>query len=294
MTLDGGLWVALATPFRSDGALDLLAFAKLIAHVRAGFTDALVVLGSTGEATAIEALERDTLIKVALENASGTPVVVGCTASATAEACRFAVRAQALGAHGALIATPPYVKPSQAGILAHFAAIAKAAPGLPLIAYNIPSRCGVGMTLATVQELWRMPAVHGLKESSGDLAHIAAIAAITQRDKLLLAGDDVLALPSIALGACGLVSVAGNIVPQAMRQLVHAALEGELHTARAQHEQLVPLLHELFTEPNPVPLKAALALCDIGTDMVRLPLLTAQLTTRDRIAALLHKLGALA
>ncbi len=294
MTLDGGLWVALATPFLPHGALDLPSFGGLVQHVRKFRTDAVVVLGSTGEATALDDEERDAVIQTALSRRDGAPVIVGCTASATAQACRYAARAQRLGAQGALVATPPYVKPTQQGIVAHFAAIAAAAPGLPLIAYNIPSRAGVNMTPATIAELWQMDAVHGLKESSGDLAQIAAIASAMPKHKLLLAGDDILALPSIAVGARGLVSVAGNVAPAAMRAMVHAAHEGQLRHARSMHEQLVPLMHALSAESNPIPLKAALAMCGLGTDAVRLPLVPAQAATRERLRTALGTLGVLA
>lgn len=294
MTLDGGLWVALATPFSASGALDLASFGGLVQHLRKCRADALVVLGSTGEATALDDEERDAVIQTAVAKRDGAPVIVGCTASATAQACRYAARAQRLGAQGALVATPPYVKPTQAGVVAHFAAIAAAAPGLPLIAYNIPSRSGINLTPATIAELWQLEAVHGLKESSGDLAQIAAVAAAMPKHKLLLAGDDILALPAIAVGARGLVSVAGNVAPAAMRAMVHAAHEGQLHHARSLHTQLVPLLHALAAESNPIPLKAALALCGLGTDAVRLPLLPAQVATRERLRAALGTLGVLA
>jgi 4-hydroxy-tetrahydrodipicolinate synthase len=293
MTLDGGLWVALATPFLPDGALDLQGFERLVRHVRAGGTDVLVVLGSTGEATALDDSERDAVIRKALAAAGGAPVVVGCTASATAAACRFAAKAQQLGAHGALVATPPYVKPTPAGVVAHFAAIAAAAPSLPLIAYNIPGRTGTNLAPATVQELWRLPAVRGLKESSGDLAQISAIAASLPKDRLLLAGDDPLALPTLALGAHGLVSVAGNVLPAPLRELVYAAREGQLARARAAHERLHPLLQALALEPNPIPLKAALALAGLCGETLRLPLLPAQEATRGKVAAALRALGAI-
>jgi 4-hydroxy-tetrahydrodipicolinate synthase len=292
MTLDGGLWVALATPFLPDGALDLPGFERLVRHVRGGGADVLVALGSTGEATALDDGERDAVIRRTLA-AGGAPVVAGCTASATAVACRWAARAQQLGAHGALVAVPPYVKPTPAGIVAHFAAIERAAPGLPLIAYNIPGRTGCNLQPATVQELWRLPAVRGLKESSGDLAQIAAIAAALPKDRVLLAGDDPLALPSLAVGAQGLVSVAGNVVPAPLRELVYAAREGQLARARAAHERLQPLFAALALEPNPIPLKSALLLLGLGGDALRLPLLPAQEATRGRVAAALRALGAL-
>jgi 4-hydroxy-tetrahydrodipicolinate synthase len=283
MTAFRGLLVALATPFRRDGGLDLDALARLVAHVRGGGTDGLVALGSTGEATALADGERDEVIAACVAAAEKTPVVVGCTAPATAQAAAFAARAQRLGAAGALIAVPPYCKPTQAGIVAHFAAIAAAAPGLPLIAYNVPSRTGTNLLPATLAELWRLPTVVALKESSGNLQQIAQIAAELPAGKHLLAGDDPLALPTLALGAHGLVSVTGNVVPALCRELVARARAGELVHARELHVRLLPLSEALMAEPNPSPLKAALQSLGIGTDHVRLPLLPASAATRERL-----------
>jgi 4-hydroxy-tetrahydrodipicolinate synthase len=291
MNLDGGLWVALATPFTAGGALDLDAFARLVRHLRDGRTDVLVVLGSTGEASALTAEERDAVLTAALAHAGGTPVVAGTGASSTAQACAFTARALQLGAAGALVVVPPYVKPTQPGIVAHFAAIAAAAPGLPLVAYNVPGRTGTNLLPATVAQLWQLPAVLGLKESSGDLAQIAAIAEALPRGRLLLAGDDALALATLQLGAHGLVSVLGNLLPKAMRGLVVAAREGQCEPARRIHDRLLPLMAALAAEPNPIPLKAGLRQLGLGSDHVRLPLLPAQPQTRELLQRALSAAG---
>jgi 4-hydroxy-tetrahydrodipicolinate synthase len=283
MNLEGGLWVALATPFGLDGTLDLAALRRLVAHVRQGGAEVLVALGSTGEAAALTNEERDTVLGAVLDAAGDTPVVAGTGASSTAQAAEQTARAAELGAAGALVVVPPYVKPTQAGIVAHFAAVAARAPDLPLIAYNVPSRTGTNLLPGTVAQLFELDAVVGLKESSGDLGQIGTVAAALPAGKLLLAGDDPLALSTLALGAHGVVSVAGNLVPAPVHELVTLARDGAFAAARIVHERLLPLFAALSTEPNPIPVKAGLRLLGLGDDVPRLPLLPAAPTTVERL-----------
>ncbi len=216
-------------------------------------------------------------------------VFVGTGASSTAQSAAWTTRAAALGAHGALVVVPPYTRPTQAGLLAHFRTIAEAAPDLPVLLYNVPSRTGTNLLPATVAQLWHLPNIVGIKESSGDLQQIARIAAELPPGKLLLAGDDGLALATIAVGGHGLISVAGNVVPAAMHELVAAAAH-DLPRARALHAQLLPLFDALAAEPNPIPVKTALALQGICEPTMRLPLLPATAATREKLQVALHGL----
>lgn len=285
MTLDcSGLAVALATPFTPSGEVDLPAFRKLVRHVVAGGVDTLVPLGSTGEAATILDAERDAIITACLEEAGGRPVVVGTGHNATAQAAALTKRAQALGAQGALVVTPYYNKPTPGGLVAHFAAVAEAAPGLPIIAYNVPGRTGLNLTPAALARLWENPQVVAVKESSGNLAQIAEIARQLPEGKLLLSGDDNLALASIAVGAAGLVSVLANALPRETSALVAAARQGHAGVALQLHQQLLPLMDALFLESNPIPLKAALKLLGLCGDALRLPLVPAEPATRTRLA----------
>ena len=285
MTLDlSGLAVALATPFTPSGEVDRPAFARLVRHVVVGGVDALVVLGSTGEAAIILDAERDLLIATCLEEAQGRPVVVGTGHNATRQATALTKRAQALGAAGALVVTPYYNKPTPEGLVAHYAAVAEAAPGLPLVVYNVPGRTGLNVTPATLARLWENPQVVAVKESSGNLAQIAEIARTLPRGKQLLSGDDNLAVASLAVGAVGLVSVMGNALPRETAALVAAARGGHREEALRLHQQLLPLMDALFLESNPIPLKAALQLLGLGGDAVRLPLVPAAAATRTRVA----------
>lgn len=283
-----GLGVALATPFHADGTLDSAALARLVQHVVAGGADFVVALGSTGEAAMLTEPERDLVVATVREHCGRVPLLVGTGAPSTAQAVAWTQRARQLGAQGTLVVVPPYVKPTQQGLIAHFEAVAGAAPDRAVVLYNVPGRTATNLLPATLLSLWRLPNVVALKESSGDLQQIARIAAELPPGKVLLAGDDGLALPSIAVGAQGLVSVAGNVVPRAMRTLVSAALTGNLTKARRAHAELLPLFDALFVEPNPVPLKAALELLGLAGPMLRLPLQPAVAATRERLRAALR------
>ena len=281
MTMFTGLGVALATPFTPDHALDLPAFRRLVRHV-ARAADFLVVLGSTGEAATLEEAERDALISACLNEAGGRPVVAGTGHNATRTAARWTRRAADLGVQGALVVTPYYNKPTPEGLVIHYRACAEA--GLPLVAYNVPGRTGLNLTPAALARLWEIPAVAAVKESSGNLAQIGEIARTLPPGKALLAGDDAMALPTLALGAEGLVSVAGNLLPGLMKRLVNLARAGRREEALALHHRLLPLLDALFLESNPIPLNAALQAAGLGSDAVRLPLIPADAATRTRLA----------
>jgi 4-hydroxy-tetrahydrodipicolinate synthase len=278
-----GLSVALATPFTRDLEIDLAAFRKLVRHVEDGGASALVVLGSTGEAATIENVERDRLIEAAIEERRSAKVVVGTGHNSTKVAAAMTRRAQELGADGALVVTPYYNKPMPAGILAHFQAVAQAAPGLPLIAYNVPGRTGQNLAPKTLERLWANDAVVALKESSGNLAQIGEIARNLPARKQLLAGDDNYAFATIVHGGVGLVSVMGNVLPKETASLVEAARRGDVETARATHHRLLPLMDALFVESNPIPVKAALSLIGICEPWLRLPLTAPETATVEML-----------
>jgi 4-hydroxy-tetrahydrodipicolinate synthase len=291
--LFSGLAVALATPFLEDGALDLDAFRRLVRHAVKGGVDHLVVLGTTGESPTLSDTERDALIEACLEEAQGRSVIVGAGSNETARTAALTRRAQALGADGALIVTPYYNKPTPKGLVAHYSEAANAAPGLPLIAYNVPGRTGVNITPATLAKLWEIPQVVAVKESTGNLAQIGEIARTLPEGKTLLAGDDNMALPSIAVGATGLVSVIANLLPAETKILVDAALKGDLATAQRMHYRLLPLMDALFLESSPIPLKTALKLTGLAGETVRLPLVNAEPTTVARLTETLKLTGAM-
>jgi 4-hydroxy-tetrahydrodipicolinate synthase len=272
------------------GAIDLEAYRALVRRVVAAGTDFLVVLGSTGEAATIFDEERDLLIQAAIQEAHGVPVIVGTGHNATAKAVAMSARAAELGADGLLVVTPYYNKPQPAGLEAHFRAVAAAAPQLPIIAYNVPGRTGSNMTPQILARLWTIPQVVAVKESSGSLAQIGEITRTLPAGKSLFSGDDALALPAIAVGASGLISVIGNLLPGPTKALIDASLSGSMDLARQLHAGLLPMMDALFLESNPAPLKAALELAGYCSAAVRLPLSPATEATRERLAELLEGL----
>jgi 4-hydroxy-tetrahydrodipicolinate synthase len=288
-----GLSVALATPFTPDYKLDIPAYRRLVRHAVKGGVDVLMTLPTTGEAPVLTDAERDELILATKEEAGGRKVVVGAGCNETRQAVLYSQRAQELGADGVLIVTPYYNKPTPKGLVAHYGAVAAAVPGMPIIAYNVPGRTGLNITPAIMAMLWENEQVVALKESTGNLAQIGELARTLPKGKELLIGDDFAALPAIALGFAGLVSVAANLIPGPIKALVDAALRGDLEQARKLHFQLLPLMDACFLESNPIPVKAGLSILGICGDTLRLPLLPAEESTRVKLREALQLAGAL-
>jgi 4-hydroxy-tetrahydrodipicolinate synthase len=284
-----GLLVELPTPFTGDQVLDLPAYRRLAQRALAGGAAGLVPLGCTGEAAALDEVERDVLLQVALEEAEGRPVVAGTGSCDTRQTIAWTRKARQLGASAAMVVTPYYNQPTQAGLEAHYRAIAEAVPGLPLIIHNHPSRTGVNLEPATLRNLWRIPEVIGIKESGGNLVQIAQVASTLPPGKLLLAGDDGLAAESIALGAQGLVSVLGSAYPEAVVDLVRLARLGRTQEAALLQELLRPLTDALQFETNPIPIKALLKSLGLCGNQVRLPLLPASPGTRTVLSVAVRR-----
>jgi 4-hydroxy-tetrahydrodipicolinate synthase len=284
-----GLLVELPTPFTGDQVLDLPAYRRLAQRALAGGASGLVPLGCTGEASALDEVERDVLLQVAIEEAAGRPVVAATGSSDTRQTIARTRKAQQLGASAAMVVTPYYNQPTQAGLEAHYRAIAEAVPGLPLIIHNHPCRTGVNLHPATLRNLWRVPEVLGIKESSGDLAQLAQIASALPDGKLLLAGEDGLAAESIALGAQGLVSVLGSAYPESVVDLVRIAKAGQAQEAALLQGLLRPLTEALQFETNPIPIKALLTSLGLCGNRVRLPLLPASPGTRAILAVAVRR-----
>jgi len=264
---------ALITPFTPDDALDETAFRSLIDWQIAEGVDGLVVLGTTGENPTVTDAERRRLVDVSVEQADGrVPVIVGTGTNATQQSIRYSKQAAAAGADGLLVVGPYYNKPTQAGFRAHVAAIAEATD-CPILLYNVPGRTSFNITAETTLALAEeVPSVVGVKEASGDLAQIADILAHRPDGFAVYAGDDEIALPLIALGGDGVVSVVSNAVPGPFSRMVHAALDGDLATARRLHFDLLPAMRACFAETNPIPIKAVLAEMGRCAPTLRLPL----------------------
>jgi 4-hydroxy-tetrahydrodipicolinate synthase len=286
-----GAWTAIVTPFTADGsAVDFDALDALVdEQVKAG-VDAVVPCGTTGESPTLTHDEHDLVIERVVKRAAGrVSVVAGTGSNSTAEMLRLTARAAECGADAAMIVVPYYNRPSQRMLLEHFGAAADRRL-LPIVLYNIPARTGVNLEPETVAELRRRfrHSIVGIKEASGAVDNAMRLRALC--DIPVLSGDDALTLPMMAVGAGGVVSVAGNVAPRAVAQLVKTAAGGDFAAAQTIHERLMPLVRALFREPNPVPVKCALKLLGRGNGVVRAPLYAALPETesalRDAIGAL--------
>jgi len=278
-----GLTVAMVTPFRADGSLDLDATARLTEFLIEGGVECLLVSGSTGEAATTTIEERRALWKFVLEQARGRlPVVAGTGTNSTADSIALTRMAEELELDGALIVTPYYNKPTPRGQVAHFTAIANSTR-LPLILYNVPGRTGTNTLPETLEKVQGISNIVAVKEASGSLDQASAVRAKTRLT--LLSGDDSLTLPMIAVGATGVVSVVGNAAPAEMRALCDQARGGRLEEAGELHRGLLPLFKALFIESNPGPVKFLLAAMGMIENQLRLPLVPVEPASERAILA---------
>ena len=267
-----GLITALATPFDEAGALDLGAWRRLLEWQLAAGVEGVVVAGSTGEASMLEDDEYDTLLRVAVETVAGrVPVLAGTGLSGTARTVAQTRRAAAAGVDAALVVTPPYVRPTQDGLVAHFRAVAEQG-GLPVMLYNVPGRTGVDLLPDAVAELATHERVVGIKEAVADPARMVALLALATPEFRVLGGDDGTAGRSMLAGADGLVSVGSNVAPAAYRRLCDLARRGDGAQAGEWDARLSALHAFCGVEPNPIPVKALLRKLGYGQGL-RLPLL---------------------
>ena len=285
-----GTHTALVTPFRND-RLDEDAFTRLIeGQIAAGITG-IVPVGTTGESPTLDHAEHTQVIALAVKTAKGrVPVIAGTGSNATSEAVALTKEAEGVGADAALLVAPYYNKPSQEGLYLHFRKIAEATK-LPIILYSIPGRCGIEIGVETVVRLARDCAnIVAIKEAGGTVERVSALRAAVPAKFEILSGDDSLTLPFISAGARGGISVASNFIPQQVGDLVKAALAGDYKRALEMHLHLYPLFKDLFIEPNPVPVKHALALAGQMLADVRLPLCGMGEATQRKLEATLRSL----
>lgn len=265
-----GSGVALVTPF-SGGKIDLGALEALIHWQIDMLTDAIIVLGTTGEPCTIAPMERAALIERAVSCVAGrVPLIVGAGANDTRTAIACAEQAQALGADGLLVVTPYYNKASREGLLAHYWAIADSVD-IPIIAYNVPSRTGMNMPPEVVAELLKHPMIRGVKEASGDIKQMQRLAALCP-GAAIYAGNDDQAYAMMALGARGVISVVANVLPTAMHEMAASYLRGDVELSREMQFALLDVADALFCEVSPIPVKAALSMMGRIEEELRLPL----------------------
>ncbi len=290
-----GCGTALVTPFNAAGDVDETRFRALVERQVVAGVRLLVPCGTTGEAATLTPAEQERVIALTVETARGrAKVLAGVGSNATAATSERAHAARAAGADGILVVAPYYNKPTQAGLTAHFQAVAAAVRDTPVVLYNVPGRTASNLAAATTLALAReTDNIIGVKEASGDLGQIMAVLRDRPARFRVLSGDDAVTLPLIALGADGIVSVVSNEAPDLMARLTESALQGDWEVARELHYRLLPLMEANFIESNPGPVKAALALMGLLEDRFRLPLVPVEEQTRARLRAVLGALGLL-
>lgn len=287
-----GSIVAMVTPFR-DGKVDEVKIRELVEfHVKNG-TDAIVPCGTTGESPTLSHTEHKRVVEVTIEAAAGRiPVVAGTGSNSTAEAIELTQHAKQAGADGVLMVCPYYNKPTQAGLVAHYKAVA-AAVDIPIIMYNIPGRTGVNMLTETVAALAGLPNIVGMKEASGSLEQMTEVISLCGDRLTVVSGDDTLTLPLMAVGGKGVISVVANIVPKETAEMTRAALNGDWKRAKELHLRLFPLCKAMFYETNPIPVKTAMQLLGRLNGELRLPLCPMSQANRDKLQKALQAYGLL-
>ncbi|MEO7496919.1 MAG: 4-hydroxy-tetrahydrodipicolinate synthase [Massilia sp.] len=288
-----GSIVAIVTPMHADGSLDLPGLRKLIDwHIAEG-TDGIIIVGTTGESATVSVEEHCELIKLAVEHTAGRiPIIAGTGGNSTAEAIKLTRFAKEAGADAALVVVPYYNRPTQEGMYQHFKAIAESVD-LPIILYNVPGRTVADMSNATILRLAALPNVIGIKDATGNIARCTELLRLAPKSFSVFSGDDATAIALMLLGGAGNMSVTANVAPRAMHELCKAALAGDAAKAVEINNRVIPLHANLFVEPNPVPVKWAMAEMGLMPPGLRLPLAPLGAEFHDTVRAALREAGVL-
>jgi 4-hydroxy-tetrahydrodipicolinate synthase len=283
----------MITPFKADGTIDEKSLRRFVDFQIDGGVDMLLPCGTTGEGATLDEQETDRVIQIVIEQAKRrVPVIAGAGSNSTAKAVQITKRAKKAGADGVLSVGPYYNKPTQQGFYEHFKAIAEA-ENMPVIVYNVPGRTGSNIEAKTMLRLAEIPNIVAVKEASGNIGQIMEIIREAPRDFRVLCGDDAMALPVIAVGGDGIVSVVSNEAPSMMSEMIDAALDGHLEKAKELHYKLLPLMNINFIESNPIPVKSALAMMGLIEENYRLPLVRIGAANREKLAKVVEEVGLL-
>jgi 4-hydroxy-tetrahydrodipicolinate synthase len=288
-----GTYTAIVTPFK-NGVVDAIALEQLVKiQIRSG-VDGIAPVGTTGESPTVDCEEHIRIIELAVKFAGRKiKVIAGTGANSTSEAIHLTREAEKVGADGSLQVAPYYNKPTQEGLFQHFRAIARATK-LPIVLYSIPGRCGIEISVETVRRLAReCKNIVAIKEAGGNCDRVSQLRAALEPKFTILSGDDSLTLPFMAVGAQGVISVASNVVPREVAQMVDAFTRGQIRKASQLHAKLYPLFKDLFIETNPIPVKAALAMMGLIAEEYRLPLVPMSAANRAKLKATLKACGIL-
>ncbi|MBS3815011.1 MAG: 4-hydroxy-tetrahydrodipicolinate synthase [Hadesarchaea archaeon] len=291
MNFKGGM-TALITPLDENNEFNEEGFRQIIDSQIKGGIDGIVPVGTTGECATLSYEEHEKVVEVAVDAANGrVPVIAGTGSNSTREALRLTRHAKEVGADGVLLVAPYYNKPTQRGLYEHYKTLAEEIE-IPQIIYNIPSRTGRNIEAETLIKLSKLDNVAGVKEASGDLNQVMKISRETRdNDFNVLSGDDSLTLPILSLGGVGVISVASNLLPGKISELVNSYLDGDPKRSREIHFELMPLFEALFIETNPGPVKAAMNLLGDPAGRVRPPLVDSEPETKERLREVLTDLG---
>ena len=292
MSVFTGAAVAIVTPFAADGSVNYDKFGALIDYQIAHKTDAIVVVGTTGEASTLSHEEHIECIRFCVERVAGrVPVIAGTGSNCTETAVYLTEEADKAGADAMLVVSPYYNKSTQKGLYLHFRTIAEAT-SKPIILYNIQGRTGVNIAPATVNRLYRdVPNIVGIKEASGNISQVAEIAALTEGGIDIYSGNDDQVVPILSLGGKGVISVASHVIPEEMHNMVEAFRNGDTKTAAELQLKYIPLCKALFCEVNPIPVKKALNLMGFEVGGYRAPLCEMEPENAARVEAELKRLG---
>jgi len=283
-----GTYTAIVTPFNRNNQVDYGRLREFIEWQIAGGVTGILPVGTTGESPTLDTEEHIEVIRVTVETVRGrVQVIAGTGANSTAEAIELTKRVLDLGCQGTLQVTPYYNKPSQEGLYRHFCAVADL--GLPVMVYNVPGRTSREIAVETIVRLSKHPNIGALKEAGGSVDRVSAI--LNACSIPVLSGDDSLTLPMMSVGAQGVVSVASNVAPREVSNMVNAALAGQFVEAGKLHARLYPLFRDLFIETSPVPTKVALAMMKKIDEVYRLPLCEPSTAVRDQVRKTLTSLG---
>lgn len=276
----GHVLTAMVTPFDSKGNIDFHKIGSLMDYLINNGTEGVVVGGTTGESATLSIEEKAALYEQSVKAAAGRiPVYAGTGMNDTYATAELTVRAEKLGSDGIMLVSPYYNKPSQRGLYEHFKTIAEKT-SLPVMLYNIPGRCVVNMLPETTVALSKIPNITSIKEASGNLDQMTAVISNTPDDFQVFSGDDSLTLPSLAVGADGVVSVSSHVIGKEMQSMVKAFKQGDVKKATEMHQKLLPVMSSMFVAPNPSPVKTALQIKGLDVGGVRLPLVP--LTAEER------------
>ncbi len=283
-----GAYTAIVTPFARSGGVDYAKLNDLVEFQIANGIDGIVPVGTTGESPTLDYKEHNLVIEAVIECCAGrVKVIAGTGGNSTAEALQLTQHAKEAGADGSLQVTPYYNKPSQEGLYRHFTSVAEI--GLPIVLYNIPGRSGIEIAVDTVVRLTKHPNIVALKEAGGSVNRVSQV--LSKCDICIVSGDDSLTLPMMAVGAKGVISVASNVAPKPVADMVHFALNGKWDEAQALHKKYFGLFSDLFIDTNPIPVKAALAMMGRIEEEYRLPLCPMTDALKVKLADCLKGLG---